>query len=479
MLNVYIKNIYTDRIKRDNFIFFIIIFMLGYIMVAEYEFFSDDVHWLSQEMYKNPITWMMNGAKNYQPRLVSDFLASLLHTNLVVWKVFNALCLAISVYLTANISISNKKCKNEDINYLRLFVAGGLFFIYPNVLSMGYYWYAGSLSYSIPYAFMLIATMPFIKAMRGNFDNVYFSGISIWKTILLFFISAAACYTEQKAAFIIVFGFIAITFCLIRKIKISKSLYVLYGWIFIHSALFLIWNELFSLRREWEKYKWYPNFDSISTVGKIFQSVNYTNFHFMSLSLLFLVASILICYVLLKKYSDIKKYLGFIPLIYLLNTFLPFEMIFSHNSGNPYSHDPSLIWRNDLFSDFYKIASPSNFSGDIFPAVLALFVIFVFGITLIYIFDDNTEKILAIVFYGASLSLGYVLGFSSTIFASGQRIFYVPDLLFLILFGMIANYFLKISSKNIKDVIMFIFFIVSVLAAVRICYLFFLNNKFY
>jgi hypothetical protein len=473
-LNVRIKNILTDSKKNEDLLFFLFVFLLGYIMIARYEFFADDVKWLSQEIFKNPITWMLHGAKDYQPRLVSDFLASLLHTHLMIWKIFNAFCLAISVYLTANISISKNGCKNIDNKSLRFFVAGGLFLIYPNVLSMGYYWYAGSFSYSIPYAFMLIAAMPFIKAMRGDFDRVHFQGLTIWKAILFMIISAAACYTEQKAAFLIVFCSIALVFCLLKKIKISKTLYVLYGWIFVNSTIFIIWNEFLSYRRKFEKFAFYPNFDSISIIGKIFQSVNYTNFHIIYQSFLFLTASILICYVLFKKYSDIKKYLGFIPLLYVLNVFLPFETIFSHNSSSP-----SLIWRNNIFYDFYKIAMPDNFSGNVIPAMITLFVIFVFGILLFFLFDDNSEKVLAVVFYGASLSLGYILGFSSTIFASGSRIFYVPDLLFLILFGMIANCFLSIASKNIKNVIMFIFSIVSILATVRICYLFFLNNIFY
>ena len=75
-------------------------------------------------------------------------------------------------------------------------------------------------------------------------------------------------------------------------------------------------------------------------------------------------------------------------------------------------------------------------------------VIFSIIILLAICIKDTNERYLCIIFYLASLACGYILGLSPTIFASGPRIFFMTNILLIIIGGMLLKNILEEVTIN-------------------------------
>jgi hypothetical protein len=436
-----LKSVLDEPENRITLIFSAAIFVLGFLMLSRYIPFGDDVvyreefpvYYSTYGTIMGPFAYAWYRAKSWQPRLISEILLMAFNLNMAAYKIFGATTLALTFWLTSR--IASMWFRFDHRRTIQLIIAGGIFLIDPHVLQQGFYWYSGAFNYSVPYLFMLVAVMPFVNALRsagtrplGNRKNT-----RLWKAAFYVIIGACACYTEQKSAFLIAFGLIALLYCVIRKIPVSKWLYAYYVWLFAHSAFFNVWNTLLSPRISYEKH-WYPNFDSVSFAAKLFQGINLTHYqHWAQAPLLYLSASALLCLALFKKYKGAARYLGVLPLGYATLIAVKWDSLLRFNLSGVYQKfiNPTL-------------ANPSNFTSEIsalMPAMLGMFVTLLFGVSLLFLFDSIIIKLIATSVYAASLFSGYICALSPTIFASGPRLFHSGQFLFLIVLGMLAGEF--------------------------------------
>jgi hypothetical protein len=388
-----------------------------------------------------------------------------------VYKIFGAAVLALTFGLSSR--IAGIWFCHARRRYICLAIAGGIFLIDPLVLQQGFYWYSGAFNYSVPYMFMLVAVMPFIDEMRpAGARPILNMKSAVWKGTLYVIIGACACYTEQKSAFLIVFGLIALIYCGIRKVPVSKWLYAYYGWLLAHSVFFNVWALFFSLRHIYEKFL-YPNFDSLSVVGKVFQGINLTHYqHWAQAPLLYLTASALLCLALHKKYEDAARYLGIMPLGYAALIAVKWDSLLRFNLSGVYQ---KLI---DTTA-----ANPSNFASkisDLLPAMLGMFIALLFGVSLLFLFENIITKLIVVSVYSASLLSGYMCSASHTIFVSGPRLFHSGQFLFLIVLGMLAGEFVTQWADRPRVIrnAAIVFTAVSALCAALIVFMMFGNMLF-
>ena len=82
----------------------------------------------------------------------------------------------------------------------------------------------------------------------------------------------------------------------------------------------------------------------------------------------------------------------------------------------------------------------------ILPSLMSLFIIIQLGFMLFYAFDHINHRYLVVLFYLASLCSGYILGLSPTVFASGPRVFFLTDILVIVMLGITLGYsFTKVT----------------------------------
>ena len=372
---------------------------------------------------------------SWQPRIFSMLGFLFFRSNIVLWRLLS------TFFATVGMFCISKMCYMDEFGEkqfkINIFICCLFFFIAPYVITSGMMWVAGSLNYLWPTVVMLIALIPFIYAIYEKavaFNLLY---------IVILIATVCACYNEQTIAVLVCFGGLSIVFLFLYRRSIPKLLIFQYILIVLNSGVFLYLSKYGD--RITQELHYYPDFRMLSIVDKIFQGVNWTNFHFINSSnLLFLIISVLVFVNIYQKnkLSIPLHFFSGIPMLYNIYNIVPFNVIMKNiniNNSNavyytattsPYSIDDVLY--NNFFNTM--LANPGNFNHgikELMPTIVG-FAIILYVVVLLYIaFDRKEDKFVIIILYFAALASGYVLGFSPTIFASGSRIFYVSNILLI------------------------------------------------
>ena len=130
------------------------------------------------------------------------------------------------------------------------------------------------------------------------------------------------------------------------------------------------------------------------------------------------------------------KVFAFISILYFIGMQFPFNRLFARTTSFEYLYDVDSVLNKFFF----------NPMEGILPSIISLFIITQIGIMLFYVLDDFDHRYLVMLLYLASLCSGYVLGLSPTIFASGPRVFFLSDILIVIIGGItLGNLFFKVT----------------------------------
>ncbi len=407
---------------------------------------SDDTVYLTQIEESGIFQWIYNRTLTWQPRIYSDIATAILIDKLFLWRVLTALMLTLIMICISKMVINNLEYREAfAVNY---FICCVFFFISPYVITSAVMWFTGSFHYLWPVTAMIVALVPFYYAVVNK--------STVYKNLNAIFGIAAicACYTEQTIAILVCFGTLSIGYLFLYRIKINKSLCIQYILILVNSSIYFLLSQI-SDRMSAELH-WYVGFDMLSIIDKIFQGINWTNYHYINSSnLLMLVMSILLFTIIAKKNGSLVKVLGAVPMVFLIGNMIPFDALFQNinnnntnaqfwsNNINPYQFNTYL---NDYFYNTTKVNTGNLLDsslGNMIPSFIGLFILLFISGLLWIAFDKKEDKFLTVILYLAALASGYAISFSPTIFASGSRIFFVGNILIIFVTAKLLCEFLK------------------------------------
>lgn len=441
---------------------FVVFGIAFFLMICRIQFQDgDDTYFQKKFAQYGIFPFLKQRYLTWSGRMSSELAIGLINFNLPLWKILNSciaalLMLCISRYATA---LVENKYNRKIINII---ICCAFFTIYPYTVTSGMVWFTGSFFYLWPATALLCALLPFYYALIGKH--------TIHKvTYLLYFIATAyCCYIEQPLAIFAVFGLLTLIYLKIYKIQISHKLIGQYVF-----GLFNIIIYAFAPGtrvRAGEELHWYPNYSMLTPIDKLFQAVNWTNKHYITASnLLFLLLTLLIfivCYIKFKNSSRILLFFISIPLLFLILRIVPFNILFSRSANfqnstttNPYqfgiSNESTINVQDPIDKLFYNCttANPGNFNTGVkslLPSIVCLSVILFIACLLFVAFKENSLKFVSVILYFAALVSGYILAFSPTIFASGSRIFFVGDILILLIIALLTRELLIIVPDIVQ-----------------------------
>jgi hypothetical protein len=243
-----------------------------------------------------------------------------------------------------------------------------------------------------------------------------------------------ASYMEQTAAVLICFGIMTVLYLYKRDKKFYLRLVAENLLVLINLIIYTLspGNELRNIS---ETKTWYPTFDSLSLFQKAYQGVCWTHSHLVrETTILMLVISLLLFIIVFNRNSKwLVRISAFIPSMYFIGSLAPINKMVLSTTSYEYPYDIQNILDKIFFNPML----------DIVPAVISSIIIFSIVILMFLCIKNKNERYLCIIFYLAALACGYVLGFSPTIFASGPRIFFMTNILLLMIGGILLKNILE------------------------------------
>lgn len=418
-----------------------IVLIFFFFLLLPVQLRDDDIVYSAQLNSMKVFDWVWWRAQNWQPRILSDSLLAFFKFYMPLWKIITAILLVLLMIVIekiCNYSMTVEfEMQKKDI-YTQSIICGSFLLISPQVLRDAVFWYTGSFHYLWPAFLMMLSFLLFYSVAMGRFIQN--------KMIIIF---CCACspfvgYMEQTAAISICFESCILLISIFVRKKIPFYCWIQY--VLLCANFFLYWIFGGIGPRQTRELHWYKDFNMLSVIDKLFQGVNWTNYHLLNTSnLLVFILSILVFMNI--SYSTKSKFIqvfSAIPALYLFLSIMPIKWLFSRvdafNAFGPIgdnynlSIDKVVLWLLNPMQ-----ANPHNFNFDffnLFPCVISLTVVLYLGILVFLSFNDNLQSIINALIYCAALASGYIIGFSPTIFASQFRVFFMTDLLIVILIGV-------------------------------------------
>ena len=367
-------------------------------------------------------------------RVVLNFFgAFIMYFPLIIWKILNIFVLIflitkISQYMNVVSNCSNK-CSSVSLNWSICF----LFFLLPfNVLSSGVFWVTGSFNYLWGLCGSLFICMIFIKDMIG---------IQIKKSELIIglILGIYACDVEQSMIVVGFCGMMYLFYCFLTHKKIKRNL-LIYGIILIAECMPIIFLPFSSHRYINEQYAFYPDFEMLSLFDKIYQGAMYFYNHLVNeLTIVFLLISVLTAILVCRSVkSKLFQIVAILPILYFLYAILAPITILNTIVG---------LGPGYYIYDFSEMLYHFDISNNSLLAFFsATFIFVLLFLLLFYILKTKYQKFVFMFFYFTALADGMIMSFVPSIFISGNRVFLVPDVLFLTLASILG----KIATDNIN-----------------------------
>ena len=387
---------------------------------------SDDTTYMQQLANTPLLEWVMWRAKTWQPRLVCDFLIGAFGFHLLPWKIGTSIIFVL--LLAAICNLATRDLSGDGASRWIVVITGLAFFLMaPATVSSSVFWYTGSFNYVWLASILLFAITPFYLAAVGKPDCG-----NGWKWAAIA-CSALVAYSEQVAAIFFCFGLYTFAVLLIRKEKIPLQLLAQYALAGVNLFIYFSLGGD-SIRQQAEIY-WYHYYPMHSTVDKAYQGIMWGCHNLINHSgVLLLILTICLSMILWKRYhSTGMRVMSACAVGILVVSMVPFD--------NLLASIPSMTSIGKYIDKLYApmTASPDDFSltlHELLPGMFCLLYLLFLGGIVFAAFRDTRAAVTHMVIYYAALAAAFVMGFSPTIFASGNRVFFMPDVLLLLLLAL-------------------------------------------
>ncbi len=406
------KNKLLNKSKEFSpFVFFAVLITIFSLFYTRYFIKMDDGNFLG--IVSAPdftyIGWLTERYQTLSGRTVGEFLMSFfIRHDLIFWQIANAL---IIIYISSFIyRVSKHFSGGFNDKSKQIFCCSSMFLMLVSCLNPSVFWFAGSFTYLWPFAGVLLTISPLLFYILDNkFNNIAF--------IFSIFSAFVATAQEQSAAICSAIYLILIVITITKR---SFKIRTLIPFIVLIITDFHLLNSPGAHERmELAIAESFPRFAEFSFFDKVFCgfSVFSANTFYLSNFLLLLFVALLS----VKIYTLTNKNK---KLLIAINGFAIFTCIIVNyvasiiDKGLAHMIFRKCIIKNEYTFCFYLLISLS----------IILTLIIAYLVVRLLLLDKKLGLIIAVSSAAAFCSL-VVLGFSSSIFLSGQRIAFFSNML--------------------------------------------------
>ena len=420
------KNLKRNSIFYKAYTPFVACFLIMLVMHLDFIFSGDDSFFMNITNLMHTNDFLVQRYHQWTSRIIVEYiLVSLVHLPIFVWQLLDSimctiLCMVIS-YLFFDDAAQKDKVK---INLWIVF----LFFLYPFSFLGSAGWIATTLNYLWPTVLGLVACIPIKKIFCEK--SFHWLEYIVYIAALLF-----ACNVEQISMIICAVYTLALIFFLLKH----KKNYFFIGQLLLSyaSLAFILLCEGNRSRYAIEVAEKYPNYEMLSIADKVNLGLTTKMGHFLSeINVLMVILTGMIALLVLKKYKDdiFYRFIGCIPFVM---SFFCKTMI---TMGIP------LAVNEDISMNIFKMDLISHY----IPIVASVLFIACLCISLYLVFENSIKTICYIGIFFMGFGSRFLMGFSPTIFASGERTFFMFYVAIIILCSCMYPY-LKKKFENVGD----------------------------
>lgn len=428
------KKFFKNIFKVEN-IPFLILGLVMFLIFTKIDITPGDDEWFSTIIDKtfngSLIAYLRERYTGWTGRIIIEsIMVPMFSVNIWIWRILNAIISIILAYGIYKL-IPYDYIKQLTIikkMLIKSLICIFIFFIPKEVFSTAISWITGSYNYLWPVTCLLLVILPFKNVIfREEFNKKWY--------FLLIFITVLGANMEQASLVMLAFAFITNIYIIIRDKKIRVDLVIFNIFIAVNTALLFLAPGNYE-RSNKEIVNWFAQWDMISLSTKLMMGINLFLQHiFKSNIIMTTILVVLINIAIWKKYKSILiKIIGAIPLIVTIIKFIEKQLNILNISTD------SIIFKifdvnnlNILNYDHISIFLPTS---------ILLCIVLIIPVLFLLIFDNIEMKYLSIIFYLASICSAISISISPTIYASGARVFFVTDILIVIIITLILSKFL-------------------------------------
>ena len=400
--------------KLTPFAVFCAVIVLFYLLFTRLIVKTDDGHFLGilNESGFDLAQWLKLRYETISGRTVCELLTmKFLGTNLIAWK----LCAALLWIYIVHFVLRFTSAFGGEKQGTGAFVLCIPFLVFIGCLNPAAFWFSGSFTYLFPFAGMVITLTPVIYELA---EIRYRRMPSL---ILSVAAAPIACSQEQSAALTLGFYAVALAFLFIKR---RAKIYSFISLPFCVAQTYILFSAPGMGERMKAESSGFDGFGSMNMACKILCGLsNYYAFGFMMSVFVF---GFFITAVTLKLRSLKNSRLSG-----TMSKILPIFSVLSIVGGNILSLAAERTIPDKAFEKMF-------ISGQISPAGAVIIVLCSVTLALIIVslviiaHEDFRTGFTASVCYIAGVCSAVVLGFSSSVYASGQRVFFFSEMLTLI-----------------------------------------------
>lgn len=396
---------------------------------------TDDGHFLAilSESGFDLAQWLKMRYETISGRTVCEFLTmKFLGTNIVVWKLCTAL---LWIYIVRFISRFTDSF-DRDKRRTGIFALCIPFLVFIGCLNPAAFWLSGSLTYLFPFAAMVITLTPVAYELAG----IRYRRIP--SLILSVIAAPLACSQEQSAALTLGFYAVALAADFIGK---KAKAYCFVSLPFCVAQTYMLFSAPGMRGRTETEASGFERFLSMSVADKILCGLsNYYAFGFMMSAVGF---GLLVTVVTLKL-----KSIGGSGISGLLYRVLPVFSVLTFVGGNAVSLAADGSIPDKAFEKMFMSGHISP-SGAAIIALCSVTLALIVASLVVIARNDFKTGFAALICYAAGVCSAVVVGFGSSVYASGQRVFFFSEMLTLISCAiLLASLEGNKAKRNVENV---------------------------
>lgn len=308
-----------------------------------------------------------------------------------------------------------KKQRDSNGYIIVLFAFFAIFATEKEVLASGAFWATGSMNYLWPAACLVTTLAVVLQSLDDQ-------PVRWYRYLAVLPFAAFASYQEQTA----VIGNLVMAFVLVDNYlsgrKVNAAFYLLFLVVIINSlVLFLAPGNI--VRMDKELLKFYPNFHAVSLLEKAYFGLNFSVLnHWLYDSVRhFFILALLTSYLTIKNTASVYlRALCIIPLGYVLVC-----IVFGRVLGGSYAALVNLAISVPVLSNAGIHLPPLS----LLPTVTGTVVMALLPVLWLLVFRYSQLFKKAVILYSSAIIASFAVSFSPTLFASGPRLFFIPDMM--------------------------------------------------
>lgn len=442
------KKIFSKIFKIENIPYFILAFLM-LLVFAKRTVTPGDDEWfsaiLNDAFNGNLIDYLHHRYTSWTGRIVIEsIMVPMFGCNLWLWRVLNTMMtviLAFGIYKLIPYKYVDEMTEGKRL-LIKSIICISIFTIHKDVFLTAISWITGSFNYLWPVACSLLVMLPFKNALfKENFNKKWY--------IILVFATILGANMEQASLVILCFALLTNIYLIIRDKKVRVDLVIFNIFIAVNTGILFLAPGNYA-RSASETITWFGQWDMISLPTKVMMGTNLFLDHIFRNEIILMAVLVgLTNIVIWKKYKDILiKALAAIPMIVVIIKIV--EKVFK-----------ILNVSTELF--IFKLFSVQNLNilnfDDIklfLPTSILLCTLLIIPVMFLLIFDKIEMKCLSAILYLAAICSALSISVSPTIYASGTRVFFVTDILIIVISALILNEFLRRWRVNIYLILVFL-----------------------